>query len=126
MTAVMTPDRLRGFSDAWDRGDVELVMSFFAPDCVFSPSVEAQPGLSFHGKAAVEAEIRRILARDADGISRSGDHVVLGNRGYSEWSLVYRYGDEDLELRGCDIFEFSGDLIVRKDAFRKSALWLPE
>jgi len=124
VTATMTPRRLKAFSDAWDQGDVDLIMSYFHQDCTFSPSVEDQPGKTFHGKTEVEAEIRRILARDADGVSRSAGHVVMGNRGYSEWSIVFELGDREGELRGCDLFEFAGDLILRKDAYRKSALWL--
>lgn len=124
MSAPMTPERLRSFSDAWDAGDVDLIMSYFVPDCSFSPSVEDEPGKTFRGKDEVAAEIRRILARDADGVSRSGDHIVMGDRGYSEWSITFVRNEQELELRGCDIFEFRGDLIVRKEAYRKAALWL--
>lgn len=124
MTRVMTQERLRAFSDAWDSGDIVRIMAFFARDCAFSPSVEDEPGKTFYGRDQVEAEIRRILSRDADGVSSSGDHIVMGNRGYSEWSITFNRDGQDQQLRGCDIFEFDGDLIVRKDAYRKSALWL--
>ncbi len=124
--AAMTVERLQQFSAAWNAADLPAVMSFFTEDCVFLPSVEDRPGLAFHGKQSVAEAFARIFARDAGFGSRSGLHVVLGRYGYCEWSLVVEEGDQPMEIRGCDFFEFRGDLICRKDAFRKATTWWVE
>ena len=41
---------------------------------------------------------------------------VAGDRGAAEWTFV----SGDLRVRGADLFEFEGDLIRVKNAFRKS------
>lgn len=120
----MTVARLQQFSDAWDSADLREVMTFFTEDCVFQPSVEEAPNVIFRGKRAVADEFRRIFARDEGYESRSGLHLVFGSFGYCEWSLVVSQSPELVEIRGCDFFEFSGDLIARKDAYRKVAAWM--
>lgn len=122
----MTEERLKEFSDAWDRADLDGVMAFFTDDCVFQPSVEYSPGYQFTGRAAVAEEIRRIFARDGGLKSSSGIHVVFGDCGYCEWSLITHLDGKQAEIRGCDFFRFEGDRICRKDAFRKATLWLKE
>lgn len=120
----MTTARLQQFSDAWDRADINAVMSFFTDDCVFHPSVEETPGATFRGRVAVAEAFQRIFARDKAYQSRSGLHVVFGPYGYCEWSLVGHEGAERVEIRGCDFFEFREGKIAKKDAFRKSIRWL--
>jgi hypothetical protein len=62
-----------------------------------------------------------MLAFDSGGESRAGRAFVAGNLAVSEWSYLFRAGSgTDLEIRGCDIFEFRSGRISRKDAFRKS------
>ena len=47
-------------------------------------------------------------------------HGVSGNRGCSEWLLTGTALDgERIEVRGCDLFEFEGSKIVRKDSYWK-------
>jgi beta-alanine degradation protein BauB len=46
--------------------------------------------------------------------------MVADDRGAAEWT--FRAKDDDgaaFEVRGCDLFEFDGDLIRVKNAFRK-------
>jgi hypothetical protein len=45
-------------------------------------------------------------------------HRVSGDRGCSEWLLTGTTTQGDrIEVRGCDLFEFSGDKIARKDSY---------
>jgi ketosteroid isomerase-like protein len=117
---TMTVERLLAFSAAWNRAALDEVMSFFTEDCVFLPSVEAVPNEAFRGRAAVAREFARIFERDGHFESRSGLHLVCGDFGYCEWSLVVTEDGREVEVRGCDFFVFSGGLIARKDAFRKT------
>jgi hypothetical protein len=45
---------------------------------------------------------------------------VCGDRGVSEWTIRgTQASGERIEVRGCDLFEFSGGRIRRKDSFWK-------
>src|SRR5262245_54913094 len=113
--ATMTSQRLREFGDAWSRGDIEELMAFIAPDCIYQASVGPEPGETFRGKAEVRRGFIKLLKHDSDAVVRSGRVIISGNVGIAEWTLVRGA----CETRGCDLFEFEGNLIKRKDAFRK-------
>jgi steroid delta-isomerase-like uncharacterized protein len=112
---------LKRFLEAFNRHDLDAIMSFFTDDCVFNmPRGPAPEGRSAVGKEAV----RSLLATRFEGIPdvHYGDdrHFVAGDRGVSEWLLTgtTRAG-ERVEVRGCDLFEFRGDKISRKDSYWK-------
>lgn len=47
-------------------------------------------------------------------------HAVFEDRGLSEWSFRASTRDgQQIEVNGCDIFGFRGELICTKSAFRK-------
>jgi ketosteroid isomerase-like protein len=107
--------------DAFNRHDLDAIMSFFTDDCVLS--MPRGPGPS--GKQAIgKTAVRSLLATRFEGIPdvHYGDerHFVAGDRGVSEWLLTgtARSG-ERVEVRGCDLFEFRGDKISRKDSYWK-------
>jgi ketosteroid isomerase-like protein len=117
----MDEERLREFLAAFNRHDLDAIMSFFTDDCVFEmPRGPAPAGTRAAGKDAVRA----LLATRFSGIPdvHYGDdrHFVAGDRGASEWLLTgtTRAGDR-IAVRGCDLFEFRGDRIVRKDSYWK-------
>lgn len=112
---------LKQFLDAFNRHDLDAIMSFFTDDCVFQmPRGPAPAGRGAVGKDAVRA----LLATRFEGlpdVHYSDDrHFIAGDRGASEWLLTgtTRSG-ERVEVRGCDLFEFRGDKIARKDSFWK-------
>ena len=68
------------------------------------------------------AEVRSGLASRFAGLPdvHYGDdrHWVSGDRGCSEWLLTGTTAQGDrVEVRGCDLFEFPGDKIARKDSY---------
>ena len=69
-------------------------------------------------------DVRRLLATRFEGIPdvRYGRdrHLVCGDRGVSEWTLSgTSSAGERIEVRGCDLFEFSAGKISRKDSYWK-------
>jgi ketosteroid isomerase-like protein len=116
----MTRERLAAFNDAWARADVPALMEFMTEDCVYQASVGPEPGQTFAGKEAVRRGFEALLAHDSEAEGRGGRCFVAGNLGVAEWSYVYMRDGRAIEVRGCDIFEFVGDKIRRKDAFRKT------
>lgn len=116
----MTVERLAEFSAAWTRHDLEALMSFVTEDCVYSASVGPEPGKTYAGREEVRRGFAEVLAYDAGRERRGGPAYVFGDRGAAEWSFIERDAEgREVEIRGCDLFEFSGDKIRRKDAFRK-------
>ena len=52
----VTVETLQAFADAWNRHDVDALMSFMADDCVFEVSADAQVcGSRYVGAAAVRS-----------------------------------------------------------------------
>jgi ketosteroid isomerase-like protein len=120
-TSEMTPEVLAAFSDAWSRHDLEALMSHITDDCVYSASVGPEPGRTWSGREQVREGFSLMLAFDT-GQERheEGQPIIAGPRGAATWSFTGPGPDgTDLVTRGCDIYEFRGGKIARKDAFRK-------
>ena len=122
MTGTGAPrPSLQAFLEAFNAHDVDAVMAFFAEDCVFdTPRGPAPGGRHLVGKQEVQEGIQARF----DGIPdiHYGDerHWSCGDRGVSEWTIRGTQLDgESIEVRGCDLFEFNGDKIRRKDSFWK-------
>jgi len=121
MTRLEMAPRLQAFLDAFNAHDVDAVMSFFADECVMDmPRGPAPGGQHLVGKAQVRAAIQARF----DGIPdiHYGDdrHWICGDRAVSEWTIRgTRKDGEPIEVRGCDLLEFSDGKITRKDSFWK-------
>ena len=113
----MTEARLLEFAAAWGRRDLEALMAMFTDDCVYKASVGQEPGATFTGKAAVRAGVLRMFAVDDGSTSEITRLRIFGDEGYSEWT--YRFPDGRV-VYGCDLFEFEGDRVRVKNAFRKT------
>jgi steroid delta-isomerase-like uncharacterized protein len=117
---VATPS-LQAFLDAFNAHDVDAIMSFFTEDCVFDmPRGPAPGGRRLTGKQ----EVRDGIASRFDGIPDvqyvDDRHWTCGDRGVSEWTIRGTQATgERIEVRGCDLFEFAGGRIRRKDSFWK-------
>jgi steroid delta-isomerase-like uncharacterized protein len=115
-------DLLREVLDAFNRHDLDAIMSRFAEDCVFEAPRGPDPwGRRFVGKE----EVRRGLAARFEGIPdvsyEDDDHFASGERGVSEWTIKGTTVDgERIEVRGCDLWTFDeSGRIARKDSFWK-------
>ena len=117
---VMTLHRLQRFSAAWADGDLDALMSFMTEDCVYYASVGPGPGSTYRGMDEVRRGFAVMLAYDRGRERRDGTAFITGDVGVAEWSFYAGGpGGSGRLIRGCDIFEFTGDKIRKKDAFRK-------
>ena len=114
-------DVLERMLDAFNRHDLDAIMSLFADDCVFeSPRGPDSWGRRFVGAQQVRDGLGARFTGIPDVHYGQGRHFVAGERGASEWTLTGTTTDgERLEVRGCDLWTFEGDKIVRKDSFWK-------
>ncbi len=105
----------------WNDRDIDAIMSSFTEDCVFQASVGLElMGTTYRGRAEVRAGIEAFLARNPQGRFEDAESWVAGSRGAADWTFVTTGPDgAEVATRGCDLFEFDGDLIRVKNAFRK-------
>jgi ketosteroid isomerase-like protein len=115
----MTVEKLEAFADAWARRDAFGVMAHFADECQFFGSTGPGPGSDFRGRAAVHDAVSQALVGMV-GEFKPGSSYIVGDRGFSEWTMVTVAADgSKIKTRGIDLFDFEGDRILVKDAFRK-------
>jgi ketosteroid isomerase-like protein len=119
MTA--TVELLKGFLDAFNRHDLDDIMSYFADDCVFyMPRGTGPRGDRFVGKREVRAGLATRFAGIPDVHYGEDQHWACGDFAVSEWTLTgTSTTGKQIEVRGVDLFEFSGGKITRKDSFWK-------
>lgn len=112
---------LEGVLDAFNRHDLDAIMSHFADDCSFDMPRGPEPwGVRCVGKPAVRAALASRFAGIPDVHYAEARHFVAGERGASEWTLTgTTSAGARIEVRGCDLWEFKGGRIVRKDSYWK-------
>jgi len=107
--------------DAFNRHDLEAIMSMFTEDCVFESPRGPDPwGRRFVGKSEVGDGLGARFRGVPDVRYEDGGHFVAGDRGASEWTLTGTTVEgETVRVRGCDLWTFDGDRVTRKDSFWK-------
>jgi ketosteroid isomerase-like protein len=120
-TDTVTVETLQRLVDAFNSHDLDAVMRFFTDDCVLETPRGPDPwGRRFQGWEAVRAGLASRFVGIPDVHYGEDRHWVSRNRGCSEWLLTGTTTQgERIEVRGCDLFEFRGDKIVRKDSYWK-------
>ncbi len=121
MTGTEAMPQLEAFLDAFNAHDVDAIMSFFTEDCVLdTPRGPAPGGTRFVGKEQVRKGIQARFDGIPDIEYADDRHWTSGDRGVSEWTIRGTQATgETIEVRGCDLFEFTDGKISRKDSFWK-------
>ncbi|HEY8069817.1 MAG TPA: nuclear transport factor 2 family protein [Burkholderiales bacterium] len=122
MSKPMTIERATEFGSAWNSRDPDLVASFFTDDGVYHASVGPDRlGLTFVGKDEIRKGAKVFFDRFPDGRFENLKVVVSGNIGTFEWDFVASDATgKPITTAGCDLLEFRGDMVVKKNAFRKA------
>jgi len=122
VTGEVTVGFLKEFADAWNRHDIEDLMTFMTKDCVFQFSTGPDiDGTCHEGHGKVREAYQFILSTFPDGRWGDDSHFVAGDRGVSEWTFTATGPDnKPIEARGCDIFTFRDGKIAVKNSFRKN------
>jgi len=118
---AVTVETMERVLDAFNRHDLDEIMTFFAEDAVLEMPRGSDPwGTRLVGKAAVREGLAGRFAGIPDVRYSEDRHVVCGDRGVSEWLLTgTSVVGERIAVRGCDLWEFRDGLIVRKDSYWK-------
>jgi steroid delta-isomerase-like uncharacterized protein len=123
----MTDQVLQDFADAWNRHDVDALMSFMTHDCVFESSAGAEVcGTRYVGQEAVRAGFAETWATFPDAHWASARHFVHADRAVSEWTFTGTRTDGTfVEVHGCDLFTLRDGKIWLKNSYRKNRPPMP-
>jgi steroid delta-isomerase-like uncharacterized protein len=123
----VTPEFLQAFADAWNRHDVDALMSFMTDDCVFDASAGADVcGTHYIGREAVRAAYAEVWSVFPDAAWSNARHLIHGDRGLSEWTFTgTRTDGSRVKVNGCDLFTFRDGKIAVKNSYRKNRPPLP-
>ena len=121
-SATVTTAVLQSFADAWNRHDIDALMSFMTDDCVFDASAGPDAcGERSEGPDAVRRAFASVWATFPDAHWGDASHFVCGDRGVSEWTFTgTRHDGSRVEVHGCDVFTFRAGRIVVKNSYRKN------
>ena len=118
----VTVEVLQDFADAWNRHNLDALMSFMTDDCVFEASAGPDiSGTRYVGREAVRAGFAEVWATFPDAHWGNARHFVVGGRGVSEWIFTgTRLDGTRVEVHGCDVFTFRDGKIALKNSYRKN------
>jgi ketosteroid isomerase-like protein len=113
---------LESFADAWNRHDVNGLMSMMTEDGIFEASAGSEvSGERHEGQKAVRAAYEAVFSQFPDARWSNPRHFVKGNRGVSEWTFTGTLKDgRRVEVTGCDLFTFRNGKIAVKNSYRKN------
>ena len=118
---TITAETLAEFADAWNRHDIEALMSFMHDDCQFH--AVAGPdllGRSFVGRAQVREGFQLAWQTFPDAAWLDGDCFVCGDRAVLESTFKGTKADGTrIEARMVDVLTFRDGKITVKNAYRK-------
>ena len=85
----VTVETLQAFSDAWNRHDIDSLMSFMSDDCVFETASGPEAyGARYVGQEATRKAFAAVWQNFPDAEWLNGRHFVCGDRGVSEWTFT--------------------------------------
>jgi len=124
---VVTVATLAAFGDAWNRRDVDALMSFMHDDCVFEAAAGSEAcGARHVGREAVARAFAAAWTTVRDAQWANARHFVHGEFGVSQWTFTGTAPDGSrIETDGVDVFSFKDGRILVKNAFRKTRPNLP-
>jgi taurine dehydrogenase small subunit len=122
MSHTLTPEDLAATFDAFNRHDVEAVMTHFADDCVFYTVAGPEVfGSKVEGAEAIAKAFSAVWEQMPDAHWEHHSHFVAGDRAVSEWTFPGTTRDEQrTEAQGADLFTLRDGKIVVKQALRKN------
>lgn len=121
MTKTLTAADLWATFDAFNRHDIDAVMTHFAEDCEFTTVAGPEEfGARIVGRDAIAKAFVGVWTAMPDAEWADHRHFICGDRGVSEWT--FRGTDAEgrrVEAKGVDLFSIRDGQLVMKQAFRK-------
>ena len=122
--AGITPTLLDAITNAYNRNDIDDVMSFFAEDAVFDHAAGTEiNGTRFEGLETIRS-IFEGLFNNVERVNWTPiDSRISGDKAYCEFHRVAQLkSGETQDFLSIDILTFRDGLIVHKDTFYKNRI----
>lgn len=121
MSNTLTAKDLSDTFDAFNRHDVDGVMTHFADDCVFyTVGGDEVYGGKIEGASAIATAFSAVWAGMKDAHWDHHSHFVSDDRAVSEWTFSGTDADGmRIEAQGADLFTLCDGKIIVKQALRK-------
>jgi ketosteroid isomerase-like protein len=124
MEAVMDLHRqLTDLCDAFNAHDLDLIMTYFAEDCILEMPRGHDPwGSRFEGKAKVREALAMRFRGLPDVTYNDAEHFVdeACETGISRWRLTgTAVNGAGVKVHGCDFYTFRDGQVIRKDSYWK-------
>ena len=122
MSTALTAKDLADTFDAFNRHDIDGVMTHFADDCVFyTVAGDQKHGTRVDGADAIAAAFSAVWAGMTHAHWDHHSHFVSGDRAVSEWTFSGTDANGmRTEAEGADLFTLRDGKIVVKQALRKN------
>ena len=114
---------LEEFAQAFNRHDLDGVMSRMTDDCVFLTAAGPEPeGVRIEGQEAVRASFAKVIADMPDVQWNNPVHTIDGDRAVTEWRFTCTNPDgSKKDVEGLDMFRLKDGKIWIKSTFRKQS-----
>src|SRR5262245_57556278 len=111
---MITIERMREISAAFNSRDVDRIVECFTDDGVFCLARGPEAvGRTLKGKAAIRKALADRFKRIPDMRWDNENYILAGNHAISVWTVRGKGTDgEELDYQGCDIYRFDGDKII--------------
>src|SRR5262245_20985666 len=121
MADELTMELLETVIAAFNNHDAGGVAGFFAEDGVMQGPAGPEPvGITLKGPAVIKAALEKRFAASPDIQWTEGKSWIFGNKALSEWRVRGTAPDGGIiDTIGCDLWEFSGGKVVKKDTYYK-------
>lgn len=111
------------FCEAFNRHDVDGMMSLVGDDCILESAEPAPDGMVYAGKEAIVQRWRDFLRESPEAHLEVEEIFGLGERCVLRWKYTWTAtGGEEKHIRGIDVFRVSNGCIRRQLAYIKSKM----
>ena len=121
MSEKLTLELMDNIMAAFNNHDAGAVASFFAPNGVMLAPIGPEPvGRTLAGPDAIRSALEKRFADSPDIQWTEAKTWITGNKALSEWRVRGTAPDGSaIDTLGCDLWEFEGAKIVKKDSYYK-------
>ena len=107
------------FNDAFNRHDVDAVMSAMTADCVFENTHPPPDGARYVGQDAVRAYWVKFFEKNTDAKFEGEETIVMDDRCIVRWIYRKTKDGKSWHLRGVDVFEVREGKVAAKLSYVK-------
>ena len=119
--AGITPNLLDEITDAYNKNDIDAVMSFFAEDAVFDhaagPNIN---GTRFEGPETIRSIFQGLFNNVESVQWKPIDTRISGDKAYCEFHRIAKLKSGEVQdFLSIDVLTFRDGLIIHKDTYYK-------